>query len=133
MSVSKEEIIKAVEKELTRSLDLHGPIQSNHEGIAVLEEEFLELRNLVYQTKSSHTLTPDMIKEAVQIAAMAIKFVCDRKDLKETTTKRIVKETLEKGKIPLDIIQKSVKLTRMMKAAQEATANSKLRFGRKLR
>jgi hypothetical protein len=35
-------------EELQRATSLHGPMRSGHEGIAVIEEEFLELRSEVF-------------------------------------------------------------------------------------
>ncbi len=48
------------------------PFASPHEGIAIIREEYLELEREVFHG------TPDKAqKEAVQVAAMAIRFLVD--------------------------------------------------------
>lgn len=69
-----------VKEELVKSNKAHDCFKSNHEGIAVIHGEFIELRDLVYKQKSTHTITAAMINEAVQLAAMACKFLCCRTD-----------------------------------------------------
>lgn len=55
-----------------------GPFHSSHEGFAVLHEEFDELKAEVWKNGTKH---PDrdanMRKEAVQVAAMALRFLTD--------------------------------------------------------
>jgi hypothetical protein len=48
-------------------------MRSGHEGLAVIEEEFLELRLEVFWGKDPAKLR----EEAVQLAAMALRFLCD--------------------------------------------------------
>jgi len=71
------DIITDVEAELARATARHGPMQSAHEGIAVIEEEFLELRAEVFKGGSEARSWPAMREEAIQLAAMAIRFVHD--------------------------------------------------------
>lgn len=52
------------------------PFRSPHEGIAILEEEFLELRSAVFWAPSEER-DEAMRKEAIQTAAMALRFVSD--------------------------------------------------------
>ncbi len=63
-----------VSRELRHARIAHPPISTRHEGIAVIEEEFLELRGLVYQ---KHPVAAEVVREAVQIAAMCQRFVED--------------------------------------------------------
>lgn len=57
-----------VENELARARSKHpGKQHSRHEGIAVLEEEFLEARTEVFTDGSNRAL----LDELVQVAAMA--------------------------------------------------------------
>lgn len=62
-----------VRKELDKATDRFGAFASSHEGIAVIEEEFLELRSEVFWGKRAEP----MLQEAVQLAAMAIRFIVD--------------------------------------------------------
>jgi hypothetical protein len=72
-----------VEKELYRAMQKHGPMHGPHEGYAVILEELDELWELVKVNPAK--LPDDMIlrhrdrmrEEAIQIAAMAMRFVID--------------------------------------------------------
>lgn len=76
-------------RELARARRQHGTLASAHEGIAVIEEEFIELRNEVFWGPTRpHSILGSgqtarvalMRAEAVQLAAMALRFieeVCD--------------------------------------------------------
>lgn len=51
---------------------------SPHEGLSVIEEEFLELQEAVYWGKKKDpTWKENMKKEAIQLAAMAICFAAE--------------------------------------------------------
>ena len=65
-----------VTKELERATDLHGPMASPHEGYAVLLEEVDELKTHVFMKQKNRELA-EMRKEAIQVAAMALRFVVD--------------------------------------------------------
>ena len=64
--------IRAVEREIDRSQDTHGQFQSPHEAIAVIREEYLELEREIF-----HGSKNKAIIEAVQLAAMAVRFACE--------------------------------------------------------
>ena len=74
--------LEQVREELIRATALHGPMRSSHEGYAVLLEEVDELWDEV-KLKKRKLLTDQekarvrMRKEAIQVAAMAIRFVLD--------------------------------------------------------
>ena len=70
------EVMTAVENELRRAVDLHGGMRSCHEGYAVILEEVDELWEHV-RLKSALRKKKDMRMEAIQIAAMAARFVVD--------------------------------------------------------
>jgi hypothetical protein len=60
--------------EIDRARHLHGPMHSPHEGWAVIQEELEELWELV---KADQGTTPAARLEAVQVAAMAVRYVTD--------------------------------------------------------
>lgn len=67
-------VLIAVENELRRAMGKHPEFNSAHEGYAVILEELDELwTEVMKREKSSHALR----EEAIQVAAMAIRFVID--------------------------------------------------------
>ena len=68
-------ILSEVLDELNRAQEKFPAMHSQHEGVAVIEEEFLELREAVFWGKKG---TPRA--EAIQLAAMALRFVNDTCD-----------------------------------------------------
>lgn len=74
-----DRIYEDVQEELLTALDNHPPFNSAHEGFAVLMEEFEELKVEVFM-KEKFRDNEAMRNEAVQVAAMAMRFiieVCD--------------------------------------------------------
>ena len=71
-----EPTINEVANELYRAIDKFPPMTSPHEGYAILKEEVDELWDEI--KKQHHVRTNEaMKKEAIQVAAMAIRFVID--------------------------------------------------------
>jgi NTP pyrophosphatase (non-canonical NTP hydrolase) len=72
------EILVKVSEELERAKDLYPPFNSAHEGYAVLLEEVDELWDEV-RVKQGLRDSNKLRQEAIQIAAMAIRFAleCD--------------------------------------------------------
>ena len=68
-----EDIMMAVNEELNRATNRFGPFNSAHEGYAILKEEVDELWDDVKNNASKYK----MCDEAVQVAAMAIRFIYD--------------------------------------------------------
>ena len=72
-----DQIIKEVIAEYQRASDKFPPFHSAHEGYAVIQEEVDELWDCI-----KGNLAPNLTRdEAVQVAAMALRFivdVCDR-------------------------------------------------------
>lgn len=69
--------LREVLEELGRARGKFPPFNSAHEGLAVLHEEFLELQNEVYWGKSrGHSIEQQRV-EAIQVAAMALRFLDD--------------------------------------------------------
>lgn len=62
--------------EAYRAAALWPPMQSAHEGYAVILEELDELKEHVWMNQKKRDLAA-MRKEAIQLAAMAIRFVAD--------------------------------------------------------
>ena len=69
-------IIDAVEVELREAVENYGPIRSFHEGYAILREEVDELWDEI-KVKPGYRNKELMRKEAVQVAAMAVRFILD--------------------------------------------------------
>ncbi len=70
------EVTVAVEaaRELERAVEKFGPMASPHEGWAVIREELDELWEHV---KANTGRGPEARKEAIQVAAMALRYVFD--------------------------------------------------------
>ena len=66
-------IIKAVDAEYQRAVSLHGAFSSTHEGYAIIQEEVDELWDGIKKNDDRKLLK----EEAIQIAAMAIRFCID--------------------------------------------------------
>ena len=69
-AVLEEVIIEYVEA--TKNF---GKFASPHEGLAIIEEEFLEFREAVFWPHKEHT--GDARHEAKQLAAMAIRYMVE--------------------------------------------------------
>lgn len=67
----------AVHKELFMATAKHGPFHSRLEGLAVLEEEVDE-----FKEECRHGTIARAREEAIQCAAMAIRFLIDSEDWK---------------------------------------------------
>lgn len=68
------QVIARVEIEVTRAQGLHAPIAGRHEGYAVILEELDELWD---ECKAKVPDVDRMRAEAIQVAAMAIRFAVD--------------------------------------------------------
>jgi hydrogenase maturation factor len=66
-----------VANEVARAMAKFPPFNSGHEGKAVIEEEVEELWELIKENRST---SRDARDEAIQIAAMAIRYVHDISD-----------------------------------------------------
>jgi Holliday junction resolvase RusA-like endonuclease len=69
-------VVFDVMNELESATKENGSFNSAHEGYAVIEEEFDELKQEVFKKASRRDLD-NMEKEAVQVAAMAMRFLID--------------------------------------------------------
>lgn len=75
--MTRDEALAAIHAEAARAADLHQPMHSCHEAIAVIEEEFLELRETVFRAKRGTDDLEAKRKEAVQLGAMVVRFLTD--------------------------------------------------------
>ena len=69
-------IFSDIEYELAKARLKHSPMQSRHEGYAVLLEEVDELWDAIKQDAP----TKDVREEAIQVAAMAIALISETLD-----------------------------------------------------
>ena len=69
-----DSILSEVRAEVLRAAIKHRPINSAHEGYAVLREEVDELWDHV---KADTGYTADAMTESVQVAAMGVRYVLD--------------------------------------------------------
>jgi len=73
----KKDAVRAVSAELAKAREQYPPFHSNHEGWAVIKKEVDELWEIVKQ-EDPFVLNLKMRKEAIQLAAMALRFLIDR-------------------------------------------------------
>lgn len=73
-SMHDSAIWQELSDELDRAMHKHPPIHSAHEGWSVILEELEELRDHV---RSDAGRTPQARREAIQVAAMALRYVFD--------------------------------------------------------
>lgn len=76
MTQSILEILDEVNKELTRAVLKFGPFVSPHEAHSVIREEMEELWDEIKKNKGREQPAFD---EAIQLAAMAVRYVFDLK------------------------------------------------------
>lgn len=83
MNQSLRDLVYEVYGEVERAQDSHHPMHSAHEGYSVILEEVDELWDEVkLNPRKNPQRNATMRKEAIQVAAMAIRFVldvCDKK------------------------------------------------------
>jgi hypothetical protein len=72
-----KEITHLIEEEYRRASRLHPPFNSPHEGFAILLEEIDELWEAVKMKECEPNRNLYMYEEAIQIGAMAIRFITD--------------------------------------------------------
>ena len=69
----RTDIHNASYKECTRAMIIHRRFNSQHEGYAVIKEELDELWDAI----KTHAPGHELAKEAIQISAMAERFIAD--------------------------------------------------------
>jgi len=68
--------LRLIKEEHERAIDKFGKFNNQHEGLAVLWEEFEELKTEVFKKQSEYDIDK-MRKEACQVGAMALRFMID--------------------------------------------------------
>lgn len=63
-------------EEYRRARTAHGPMNSAHEGYAVILEELDEIKQIVWQKQKNRNYA-DLRKEVVQLGAMALAFLVE--------------------------------------------------------
>ena len=77
MDISKaNEIAEQIKREAIEASDNYPDFHNAHEGLAVLWEEFEELKAEVFKKQSKYDIA-HMRREAIQVGAMALRFVSD--------------------------------------------------------
>lgn len=76
-----DRVCSAVYYEVIKAMDKHAPMHSPHEGHSVLREEVEELWEHV---KADTGRAPEARKEALQVAAMAVRYIVDLIDKEKT-------------------------------------------------
>lgn len=71
-----DQALELVKKEYERAAETHPQLHSPHEGLAVIEDQFEDLKKQVFLPRYKRNPT-EMQKEAIQVAAMAIRFIID--------------------------------------------------------
>lgn len=70
----KKDAQQLISQEHSRACDAYTPFHSAHEGLAVLQKEFEELKQEVF---AKSTDIQALRKEAAQVGAMALRFLID--------------------------------------------------------
>ncbi len=70
------DLIEKINAECKYGFDTFGPFNSAHEGFAILLEEVDELKAHVWAKQKNRDLEA-MKKEAIQVAAMAVRFALE--------------------------------------------------------
>jgi hypothetical protein len=76
MSFKLDEVLRDIRIEHNKAISKYSKFASTHEGYAVIHEELDELWDLVKRNKGVLG-NEEMRKEAIQVAAMAIRFISD--------------------------------------------------------
>ena len=85
-----ETALELIMDEFTRATKTHRPFHSPHEGYAVILEELDELWEAIRTIKNFDQRNSEMKKEAAQVAAMSMRFLCDLIDEKAKRPKKIL-------------------------------------------
>jgi len=73
--IDLEDAVTEIIAEYMTATKKFGMFRSAHEGLAIIQEEFEEFKEAVFWPHKEHT--GDAREEAVQLAAMALRFLMD--------------------------------------------------------
>lgn len=71
-----DQVLEAVRQEYLLACDKWPPFRSAHEGYAIILEELDELKKQVWKKQGERDVAA-MQREAIQVAAMALRFATD--------------------------------------------------------
>lgn len=69
--------LSMIEEETENAMDQHRPFSGAHEGYAIILEELEELWDEVKLRKKDDPRLDQMRREAIQVAAMLVRFIVD--------------------------------------------------------
>ena len=72
-----EKVAGEILAEYLKSRQKHSPLNSAHEGLAIIWEEFEELKELVWLRSRDSLVLEAMREEAIQVAAMSLAFALE--------------------------------------------------------
>jgi len=74
--MEKHKALDLIYREHSEAVDKFGAFHNAHEGWGVIREEYLELEQEIMKKQRDYD-TDKMRKEAVQLGAMALRFIVD--------------------------------------------------------
>lgn len=74
---SVADVMATIRAELERAMSVHGPMKSDREGLDVIREEFAEMELAVWFGVDHRGQPADAHEEAIQLGAMAARFLLD--------------------------------------------------------
>lgn len=82
-AIGAEAVLDAIRHEYSRARTKHAPLNSGHEAVGVIDEEFVEFKDAVYFGVDRHGRPANPMHEAIQIAAMALAYVVEAYETRE--------------------------------------------------
>jgi hypothetical protein len=76
-AIAAEAVLDAIRHEYARARVKHAPLNSGHEAVGVIDEEFTEFKEAVYFGFDRRGRRTDPAREAIQVAAMALAYVVE--------------------------------------------------------